>query len=194
MVLGTSGRDSVTALAESEPHTPVQMAPGPTASLTESTLVEEYGNYEGDIGSFTPHVPAQPAWRSSVPLAKPVSGVVTQTFYPAGGHFGIDYATSAGTPVFSSADGFVIFSGWTYDDGNMIMISHAAGFMTVYKHNQSLLKPQNASVREGDVIALVGSSGRTSKGPHLHFEVWKDGLPVDPDAYLLVHSRMPTMF
>jgi murein DD-endopeptidase MepM/ murein hydrolase activator NlpD len=66
----------------------------------------------------------------------------------------------------------------------MIMISHGLGYLTVYKHNQSLLVPPHTVVRRDELIALVGASGKTT-GPHLHFEVWKDGMPVDPASYLL---------
>jgi murein DD-endopeptidase MepM/ murein hydrolase activator NlpD len=79
----------------------------------------------------------------------------------------------------------VIFSGWTYDDGYMIMIGHGSGYQTSYKHNEALLKEIGARVRRGEPIALLGSSGRTSSGPHLHFEVWKDAVPQDPKDYIL---------
>jgi murein DD-endopeptidase MepM/ murein hydrolase activator NlpD len=87
--------------------------------------------------------------------------------------------------VVAAADGYVVFSGWTYQDGQVLILSHSGGFLTYYKHNQSLLKSANIFVRRGEPIALLGNSGRTSSGPHLHFEVWKDGAPVDPARYLL---------
>jgi len=66
-----------------------------------------------------------------------------------------------------------------------VILSHTSGFMTFYKHNQTLLKSLGAFVRRGDPIVTLGNSGITSLGPHLHFEVWKDGVPVDPSAYMI---------
>jgi murein DD-endopeptidase MepM/ murein hydrolase activator NlpD len=123
--------------------------------------------------------------KSRLPLIVPAEGYVTQRFDPENNHFGIDFAGKRGTPVFAAADGSVLFSGWTYDDGNMLIIAHGGGYVTVYKHNQTLLRTSQTRVTRGEPIALLGTSGRTSLGPHLHFEVWKDGIPQDPDQYLL---------
>ncbi len=123
--------------------------------------------------------------QASLPLFVPTSGVVTQGFEPEEKHFGIDYAAKEGTPVHAAAKGYVVFSGWTYDDGNTVIISHGSGVITVYKHNASLLKSTGSMVKRGDVVALVGNTGRTSKGPHLHFEVLKDGVPQEPGRFLL---------
>jgi murein DD-endopeptidase MepM/ murein hydrolase activator NlpD len=125
------------------------------------------------------------ASKSRLPLIVPAEGYVTQRFDPANNHFGIDIAAKRGTPVFAAADGSVLFAGWTYDDGNMLIIAHGGGYVTVYKHNQTLLRTSQTRVGRGEPVALLGTSGRTSLGPHLHFEVWKDGIPQDPDQYLL---------
>lgn len=123
--------------------------------------------------------------KTSFPLFLPVVGVTTQGFEPNQKHFGIDYAAKQGTPVHAAAQGYVVFAGWTYDDGNVLILSHGNGYITVYKHNSSLLKSTGSLVRRGELISLVGSTGRTSKGPHLHFEVLKDGVPHDPMQFLL---------
>ena len=125
-----------------------------------------------------------------LPLLSPMMGYVSQGYNPEEGHYGIDIAGKRGTPVSAAADGIVVFSGWTYEDGNMIILAHGGGYLTVYKHNQTLLKNIHGAVRRGEAIALLGTSGQTSQGPHLHFEVWKDGSPQDPDAYLLRPSRL----
>jgi len=121
---------------------------------------------------------------TKLPFVNPVAGIVSQGFNAERGHFGIDFASKLGTPVFAAAAGYVVFSGWTHDGGNMVMISHDNGYMTVYKHNQSLLVTAHTMVNRGDVIALLGSSG-SSTGPHLHFEIWRNGMPVDPEEFLL---------
>jgi len=119
------------------------------------------------------------------PAILPVEGYITRSFEPEMNHFGIDIAGKLGTLVFATADGNVIFSDWTHDGGYVIIISHSGGFLSFYKHNQSLLKTAGMFVRRGEPIATLGNSGRTSLGPHLHFEIWKDGVPVDPNAYIL---------
>ena len=127
--------------------------------------------------------------RTSFPLLTPVQGFVTQEFDPSRNHFGMDIAGQRGTPVHAPGDGVVVFAGWTYDDGNMMIIAHGGGYLTVFKHNQSLLKNALNGVKRGEPIALLGTSGRTSLGPHLHFEVWKNGIPQDPNEYLLAPTR-----
>ena len=126
---------------------------------------------------------------SSFPLLSPVVGFVTQGFDPTNNHYGMDFAGKRGTPVYAAGDGHVIFAGWTYDDGNLLIISHGGGYLTVYKHNQTLLTSAQAVVSRGEPVALLGTSGKTSLGPHLHFEVWKDGLPRDPNKFLLTPSK-----
>jgi murein DD-endopeptidase MepM/ murein hydrolase activator NlpD len=122
--------------------------------------------------------------RDVFPLSQPVVGFVTREFLPGDYHFGIDFAAKEGTPVFAAAPGYVIFSGWTSGDGNMLMLSHARGFVTVYKHNKSLLKSVGDAVRRGELVARVGNTGR-STAPHLHFEVWRDGIAQNAGNYLL---------
>ena len=85
----------------------------------------------------------------------------------------------------AAADGIVIFSGWSDEDGYVIVIAHSGGYVSEYKHNQSLLRTAGDAVRRGEMIALLGNTGRTSTGPHLHFEVWRDGVVQDPANYLL---------
>lgn len=127
--------------------------------------------------------------RTSFPLLTPVEGFVTQGFDPSRNHFGMDIAAQRGTPVHAPGDGVILFAGWTYDDGNMVIIAHGGGYLTVFKHNQALLKNALSGVKRGEPIALLGTSGKTSLGPHLHFEVWKNGVPQDPNEYLLAPAR-----
>mgnify|MGYP001388067831 CR=1 FL=1 len=122
--------------------------------------------------------------REIFPLIPPTVGFVTREFLPVDFHYGIDYAAKEGTPVAAAAPGHVIFAGWTPGDGNMLMVSHARGYVTVYKHNKSLLKSVGDEVRRGEVIARVGNTGR-STAPHLHFELWKDGIARNAGNYLL---------
>lgn len=133
-----------------------------------------------------------PEFANNIPTHLPVEGYLTTDFRKGDwllpNHLGIDIATSRGSGVHAAADGVVIFAKWTEDLGNLIILYHFNGFLTFYGHNQILLKKENSFVKKGETIALLGSSGR-STAPHLHFEVWKDGVPIDPKAYLLTFQN-----
>ena len=132
-------------------------------------------------------VKAESETRSAVsfPAILPTEGYITRGFEPGRNHFGMDVAGKTGNLIVAAADGSIVFSGWTFDDGYVVIVSHANNFMSFYKHNQSLLKASGSFVRRGDPIATLGNSGTTSSGPHLHFEIWKDGIPVDPSLYMI---------
>jgi len=123
--------------------------------------------------------------RSSGPLQWPLRGVLYARFGRKGKspHDGIDLAAPAGTPVRTAAEGSVLFAGPQQGYGLLVIIEHAHGLVTVYAHNRDLRVRTGQTVRESQVIATVGESGKTS-GPHLHFEVRQDGAPVDPLDFL----------
>jgi murein DD-endopeptidase MepM/ murein hydrolase activator NlpD len=128
-----------------------------------------------------------------LPALLPVKGFITQDFqrdrlFGPRHHSGIDIVAKKGTVIRSAGSGRVIFANWSYVYGNLIIIDHGNGFLTYYGHNQRLLKGEKSYVRRGEPIALLGNSGKSS-GPHLHFEIWKDGKPVDPKEYLLTYSE-----
>ncbi|HNW58123.1 MAG TPA: M23 family metallopeptidase [bacterium] len=126
----------------------------------------------------------------SLPTYLPVAGVLTRNYSAEGtAHYGIDIAAPRGAFISSAGDGVVIFSGWTQDLGNMVIVYHGDGFFTYYGHTQRNLVPRSTLVRKGDHIALVGSSGE-STAPHLHFELWKDGVALNPADYILAFARM----
>ena len=99
-------------------------------------------------------------------------------------HTGIDIVAKEGSVIKSVADGVVVFSNWTYEGGNVIIIDHLNGFISFYKHNRRLLVGEKSFVRRGQPIALMGNSG-VSSGTHLHFEIWENGKPVDPRNYII---------
>lgn len=122
------------------------------------------------------------------PLMMPVQGFVTRGVnYPIQ-HYGIDISAQAGEPIVAPAPGEVVFSDWTLTGGNTLIIAHPGNFMTVYKHCERILVPVGAKVTRGEAIALVGSTGTTSTGPHLHFELWHDGKNLNPENYLLTKN------
>jgi lipoprotein NlpD len=111
---------------------------------------------------------------------KPASGFVINQFNKIKGHLGIDFAVKTGSPVYASSGGLVIFSDYTVDDGNMIIISHDNDYITIYKHCSALLKKERDIIVLGELIALSGNTGYNTTGPHLHFEIWKNGKAIDP--------------
>lgn len=114
----------------------------------------------------------------------PVNGPIASTFNPKEGHFGIDIIAPEDDPVKAILDGTVIVAAFTSEDGNIIQIQHANNIVSVYKHNSALLKRQGDPVRAGESIAFIGDSGDHSEGPHLHFEIWESGVPVNPGDYI----------
>jgi len=118
-------------------------------------------------------------------LIEPVNGIVTEGYLPSEGHLGVDYGIKTGTPVYASAGGLVTFSDYTVDSGYMVIIQHDENYFTIYKHCSTLIKKARDVVRQGELIALSGNSGRKSTGPHLHFEIWQNGKTIDPQKFLL---------
>ncbi|MEJ2054381.1 MAG: M23 family metallopeptidase, partial [Calditrichaceae bacterium] len=125
---------------------------------------------------------------NSVPSFMPVNGFVTRGYDASSlftdPHLGMDIAAPTGTPVKATADGVVMFSGWTDIGGYVLIIKHDYGFTSVYKHNEVNLVSALEKVMKGQVIALLGNTGKITSGAHLHFEIWRDNEPIDPIMYL----------
>lgn len=120
---------------------------------------------------------------------KPVEGFVSRNFEPKKGHFGIDYVLKKGTPIHASSGGYVIFSDYTVKDGYMLIISNPNNYITIYKHCSILLKRERETVTTGEIIALSGNSGLITTGPHLHFEIWREGKPINPETIFLNYLK-----
>lgn len=118
--------------------------------------------------------------RLRLPALPPIAGVVSRGFRPADGHFGLDYAVAEGTPVRAFAEGTVAFADWTHAGGYVVAVHHPDGYLSVYKHNRRLLRRVGERVQARDDVALSGNTGASTSGPHLHVEVWRDGLALDP--------------
>jgi len=117
-------------------------------------------------------------------LFPPVKGTVSDEFNAKEKHYAIDIVAAKDAPIKATADGTVIFSEWTAETGYVIIIDHSNNFLSVYKHNALLTKEQGELVKAGEVIAKVGNTGEFSSGPHLHFELWSDGYPIDPANFI----------
>ncbi len=114
----------------------------------------------------------------------PVKGSISEGFNPKIKHFAVDITAQTGRPVKAAADGTVIFASWASETGYTMIIEHANGIITVYKHMNDLNKDQNDRVTAGEVIGSVGNTGEFTTGPHLHFELWNDGYPLDPVNFI----------
>ncbi len=115
----------------------------------------------------------------------PVRGLITARFDPTVKHFGVDVVAPEKESIKSVLDGTVIESTWTSDAGNMIQVQHGGDLISVYKHNSILLKTVGEKVSAGEPIAVIGNTGELTSGPHLHFELWKNGEPVNPEKYIV---------
>jgi murein DD-endopeptidase MepM/ murein hydrolase activator NlpD len=121
----------------------------------------------------------------SLLFIKPINGFLSKKFDSDKGHMGIDFVVKEETPIYASAGGYVIFADYTVNDGYMIILNHLNGYISVYKHCSSLIKGARENVEQGELIALSGNTGRKTTGPHLHFEIWKNGNPVNPEKHFI---------
>ncbi|HHS95980.1 MAG TPA: M23 family metallopeptidase [Phaeodactylibacter sp.] len=114
----------------------------------------------------------------------PMKGLVSQTFAHDKQHLGVDILAPKDSPVLAALDGYVFEADWTLKTGNTIGIQHGNNIITFYKHNSAMLKKVGDYVKAGEAIAIVGNTGTLSDGPHLHFELWHKGHPVNPEDYI----------
>lgn len=121
---------------------------------------------------------------SKIHFFVPVKGMVSNKFKSSADHYGIDLISSANSLILSVLEGTVIFAGWTLETGYVIYIQHENNLISVYKHNAELLKSIGDKVNAGEAIAIMGNSGELSTGPHLHFELWYNGVALDPELYI----------
>ena len=117
-------------------------------------------------------------------LFSPVVGKVTSGFDFGSKHFGIDVALPLKTPIKAVAGGTVVFAEWTVQTGFVIILKHTFGLISIYKHIDSGLIKQGDVIEPGQVIAFSGNTGELTSGPHLHFELWREGNPINPLDYI----------
>jgi len=115
----------------------------------------------------------------------PVNGTVTSEFEMEQNHFGIDVVAPENEAIKSCLNGTVVFAEWTVETGYVIQVQHKNNLLSVYKHNAVLLKKPGDYVNAGEAIAIIGNSGELTTGPHLHFELWFDGNPINPKDYMV---------
>ncbi len=117
-------------------------------------------------------------------LFPPVTGVISEHYSLKDKHYAIDIVVAKDTPIKATADGSVVFAEWTASTGYVIILEHSYGLISIYKHNATLTKRQGDLVKAGEVIATSGNTGELSTGPHLHFELWSDGYPINPTNFI----------
>jgi hypothetical protein len=117
-------------------------------------------------------------------LFPPLQGLVLKKYDYKKKHYGIDIVAQKNEPIKTVADGTVILASWTQDSGHVIAIQHRSNLISFYKHNSVLLKKVGETVKVGDIIAIIGNSGELTDGPHLHFELWNDGVPINPEDFI----------
>lgn len=117
-------------------------------------------------------------------LFPPVNGTISEPYSLKDKHYAIDLIVPKNTPIKATADGTVIFAEWTASTGYVVILEHSHGLISIYKHNAALTKGQGDLVKAGEVIATSGDTGELSTGPHLHFELWNDGYPINPSNFI----------
>ena len=122
----------------------------------------------------------RPSNKTDFTLFPPITGTISQKYDTEKRHYAVDVVAPRETPIKATGDGVVIFAEWTTETGYVIILEHKEGLLSVYKHNGSLNKSQGDIVRAGEVIASVGNTGEFTTGPHLHFELWDNGAPINP--------------
>lgn len=162
-----------------------------SGSLDMEALREQIRKTMDTVESIREYLKNQKDIYMATPRGWPISGRITSYFgkreNPLHGgedfHSGVDIAASSGTPVRATADGVVSFSGWSGGSGNLVVIEHGLGYSTFYAHNKTNLVKVGQQVKRGDIIAYSGATGNAT-GPHSHYEIWKDGRPVNPIPFL----------
>jgi len=179
------GRDIIEIIPDSVSDPEEYIIEDLPRSREDSLLRAEMENISNDENSYQ-------AYNEIIPMIQPdhfafftpLSGLVSSHFNPRTGHFGVDVVADHNEMITAALDGTVIIATWTIETGYTIGIQHAHNIITIYKHNSSLLKNQGDYVQAGDAIAIIGDTGIYSTGTHLHFELWFNGIPVDPTDYI----------
>ena len=160
-------------------------------SIDMETLKDQIKLTMESVGEIKDYLSQQKDLYLATPIGWPVLGRISSPYgyreHPNSGerdfHSGMDIASGPGMPVKATADGIVSFAGWSGGNGNLVALEHGLGFSTYYAHNRSVVVKVGQKIKRGDVIGYIGSTGN-STGPHVHYEIWRDGKAVDPASFL----------
>ena len=125
-----------------------------------------------------------PRFNNTPNFFTPLVGTVSNDYNPSEGHFGVDIISTGSQVIKATLDGTVVYASWTLDYGYTIGIQHESNYLSSYKHNATLLKKEGDIVKAGEAIAILGASGELTDGPELHFELWHNGVPMNPTDYI----------
>jgi len=176
VIMGEVVEDTVSNTEK--PDERIEMKPMSNDSIFES-LIEPEGIKSSSSVSGNDEINL-----SRIKFNSPVKGTVTNKFKASPGHFGTDIVAAKNTKITATLDGTVIFAEWSISTGYVIQIQHDHNLISVYKHNSDVKVKQGERVRAGDFIATMGNEGELSSGPHLHFELWHNGKPVNPEQLM----------
>ncbi|WP_053990700.1 M23 family metallopeptidase [Mangrovimonas sp. TPBH4] len=166
-------KDSIINAVQNEVNTE-RLVPSKEDSLLREKVAKEdkYNLFESAISA------------TNFVLFPPVSGTISEGYDVEKKHYAVDIVVAKDTPVKAAADGTVIFAEWTAETGYVVVLEHSHELISVYKHNGAITKEQGDLVKGGEVIAMAGNMGEYSTGPHLHFELWNRGYPVNPTNFI----------
>ena len=168
------------------PVLPVDTLSVSEKSLAKSKREQEYiSNYEEQEKYNLSSLPASNTIPENIIFFRPVRGVVTTKFDLRGKHFGVDIAAAPKESVLATLKGTVIFTGFDANSGYVIQLQHKNGLVSIYKNNALLLKKDGEDVVAGEAIALAGNTDKSSPGTHLHFEIWFNGFPINPETVIV---------
>ncbi len=189
----TSIRNSLTNNVQYKPENPEEEGTAlkdtvlnvqPNSADYKLRRAVESGRVTGESGEITTSFTENFRTIEQMFFVPPIKGTTSSGFRPDKRHYGIDIVAPRNTPIKAVADGVVITSDWTYDTGNVIAVQHENNIISFYKHNSVLLKKVGSFVKAGEAVAIIGNTGEMTDGPHLHFELWYNGEPVDPAEYV----------
>ncbi len=176
---GEIPREETPSGSLTQPATKAEYRKLNTDSVFEDKLLEERLNLSVQSGKERTLTPNQ------LHFYQPMQGIVTEKFDQQKGHLGVDLVGKTNTRISAVLDGTVLFAGWTRETGNVIFLLHGNNLISGYKHNAQLLKKTGDQVDAGEAVAIIGNTGELSTGPHLHFELWYMGKPIDPEKYIV---------
>jgi len=153
-------------------------------SASEKTIREKVSNrekYDIDV------IPGGALTKDVLPellLFPPIIGEITNKMNISSGHFGVDVIAPKNEAVVAILKGTIVYQNWSPTDGHVVHIQHKNNLLSIYKHNSEVLKKIGDYVDAGEPVSIVGNSGEHSTGPHLHFELWHNGYPINPEKFI----------
>lgn len=185
VISGEAGQTTEAAAATSPANEVATPATGmPDTGLSEDEIALRELVESGAPYDLPENPGSAPTGISSYTFYSPIRGVISSNFNAQEQHYAVDIAVKQNEPVRSTLSGHVVFASYTPETGYVVIVQHSNNLLSLYKHCASIIKKVGSFVRSGDVIAFAGNTGSLTTGPHLHFELWHNGNPVNPTDYI----------